>query len=57
MNEIRTPLTRLMPGDKYIAKGDDETVIITPEHTHCDILRYVVADVGKEHAREILDML
>jgi hypothetical protein len=56
MAEIKTPLLRLAEGETFTA-GEDGAFVITDAHTHSDILRYVVADVGKDHAAAILDLL
>ncbi len=52
--EIKTNLTKLSEGDKYIA-GPDEYVI-TDDHSHADLLRFMIADIGIEDVQCLLDM-
>ncbi|WP_198352361.1 hypothetical protein [Sphingomonas sp. MA1305] len=56
MGEITTPLLVLAPGLTYTA-GSDGALIITDQHSHADILRYVVSDVGVEHAHALLNQV
>lgn len=56
MSEIKTPLVCLEPGQTVTA-DEDGAIIITAAHTHADILRYVVADVGREEAIAILQAM
>jgi hypothetical protein len=55
MSEIETPLKPLTEGLAYIP-GPDEYVI-TEAHSHADILRYVVSDIGVCDVRAILETL
>lgn len=55
MAEIKTDLIMLRAGEVYIAGEDD--YVITENHTHCDILRFIVADIGVEDVRCLLDSL
>lgn len=48
MAEIKTDLIMLRTGELYQAGEDD--YVITSEHTHSDILRFVVADIGIDDA-------
>lgn len=47
MSEIKTPLTRLDPGETFTA-DDDEAFVITSRNSHADIIRYVVGDIGED---------
>ena len=39
-------------------RGDDgDSVIFDAGHTHCDILRYVIADVGADDAEHMMNLL
>ena len=55
MTEVITPLLILKPGETYTA-GEDGALVITERHTHADVLRYVVSDIGGD-ARSLLDAL
>jgi hypothetical protein len=52
--EIIKPLIRLAAGESYTAK-EDGAHVITAEHTHSDILRFVIADLGASEARFLID--
>jgi hypothetical protein len=54
MGEIKTPLVKLAEGQTFTA-GDGGAHVITDAHTHADILRFVVADLGATEARFIID--
>lgn len=59
MSEIQTQLFKIPPEMKYFADdktriSDGETFVITEDHSHADILRFVVTDIGKEEAIFIL---
>lgn len=54
MSEIKTPLRKLIEGEVYVADQDGAHVI-EQDHTHADILRFVVADIGKGDALHILN--
>lgn len=56
MSEIKTPLIELAEGQAHTADGDGAHVI-TADHAHADILRYVVSDIGKAEALAILEGL
>ncbi len=56
MSEIKTPLIELAEGQTHTADGDGARVI-TAKHSHSDIFRYVVAEIGKSEARFILETL
>lgn len=45
MAEVKTALKRLEPGEIFVA-DDDGAYVITEQHTHSDILRFVIADYG-----------
>ncbi len=51
--EVTTPLLVLEQGENYTV-DEDGAVVITGEHTHSDILRYVVSDIGSD-ARSLLE--
>jgi len=51
--EVITPLLVLEQGETYTV-DEDGAVVITGEHTHSDILRYVVSDIGSD-ARSLLE--
>lgn len=53
--EICKPLLKLHTGQSYTAT--DYAYVITEAHSHMDILRYVVGDVGHEHCAALLDSL
>ena len=53
MGEIITPLIVIEQGETYTA-DEDGAVVITGEHTHSDILRHVVSDIGSD-ARSLLE--
>ena len=55
MSEIKTDLIMLRTGEVYQA-GDNDYVI-TDDHTHCDILRFVVADLGLDETKFLLETL
>lgn len=54
--EIVRPLLTLDAGKAFRA-GEDGAIVITPDHTHSDILRYVVADIGHADAAALLDAI
>lgn len=56
MAEIKTPLVELAEGQTFTATADGAHVI-TAAHTHSDILRFVVADLGASEARFIIDQI
>lgn len=56
MSEIKTPLRELRPGEQFTA-GEDGAQVIDSIHTHSDIMRFIVADIGAGDARCILDMI
>lgn len=45
--EIERQLLTLAPGETFCA-GEDGAIVITPEHTHADILRYIAGDIGDQ---------
>jgi hypothetical protein len=47
MSEIHTPLTRLQPGETFTA-DEDGALVITEAHSHADLIRYVVGDIGED---------
>jgi len=51
--EVTTPLLVLEQDETYTV-DEDGAVVITGEHTHSDILRYVVSDIGSD-ARSLLE--
>jgi len=56
MAEIITPLIELAEGETHTADHDG-AVIITGKHTHSDVLRYVVSDVGIGDATFLLQQI
>lgn len=49
MSEIKTPLVRIEPGQTFTADVDgDGAFVITGRHSHGDIIRYVVSDIGED---------
>lgn len=56
MSEIKKELLKLAPNETYTA-DEDGALVITDVHTHSDILRYVVKDLGLEETKFILDFL
>lgn len=55
MAEVKTPLIFLEEGETHTADSDG-AYVITENHTHSDILRYVVNDIG-ENALDIVKEL
>lgn len=53
MSEIKSPLLRLNEGEAHTA-DEEGAIVITGKHTHADIIRYVVSDVG-EDARYLVE--
>jgi len=53
MSEVITPLKQLLAGQTFTA-DEDGAFVITERHTHSDILRFVVADLGLSAAIFIL---
>lgn len=51
MAEIKKPLIQ------FVDLEGKEFAVIDPDHSHADILRYVVAEVGAEEAQEILNLI
>jgi hypothetical protein len=51
--EVTTPILVLEQGETYTV-DEDGAVVITGEHTHSDILRYVVSEIGSD-ARSLLE--
>jgi hypothetical protein len=51
--EVITPLLVLEQDETYTV-DEDGAVVITGEHTHSDILRHVVSDIGSD-ARSLLE--
>lgn len=56
MTEIKSPLMFLAHGDSYTAP-EDGAYIIGDRHTHSDILRFIIADIGKEDVASILQTI
>lgn len=56
MAEICTPLRKLGGGKTYTA-DEDGAFVIEERHTHSDILRYVIAEIGKADAIAIVETL
>lgn len=56
MAEVKTPLLRLTEGETFTSDADG-ALVITEAHTHSDILRYVVADIGKDDVLAIVETL
>ena len=44
MSEIKKDLIKLSENDTYKATGND--YVITEDHTHADILRFIISDLG-----------
>ena len=59
MMEIKTPLLHIRPGETYAvpAGAEDDAMVITDAHTHADIIRYVVADIGEDALFLVKDAL
>jgi hypothetical protein len=53
MGEVITPLLVLEQDETHTA-DEDWALVITGEHTHSDILRYVVSEIGSD-ARSLLE--
>ncbi len=56
MSEIKTPLRHLAPGEQFTA-DDDGAYVIEERHTHSDLMRYIIADIGALDAQAILDLV
>lgn len=54
MSEVVRPLITLPPG-KVFTSDEDGAIIITEAHSHSDVLRYVVADIGRDEAMALLE--
>lgn len=55
--EVKSDGITLDPGATYVNETGDECLIFTSEHTHRDILRHVIAEIGDEvrlHVDQIL---
>lgn len=52
--EIKTDLIKLPEGSNYIVGPDD--YLITESHTHMDILRFMVQDIGIDDVQTLLDL-
>lgn len=50
---MRAPIER----EKLDGLDNGPFIIFDDDHSHGDVLRYVVADVGKEHALAILNSM
>lgn len=53
MAEIKTELHKLDPGQTFTA-GEDPVFVITEAHSHADVIRYVVSDIGAD-ARQLVE--
>lgn len=56
MAEIKTPLKHVVAGGTFTA-DENGAFVITENHTHADILRFVVADLGLEETTFLLQNL
>lgn len=56
MSELKTPLLRLSEGETFTA-DEDGALVITEAHTHADILRYVVSDIGRDDVLTMVEMM
>ncbi|WP_226018643.1 hypothetical protein [Novosphingobium sp. FKTRR1] len=48
MGEICTKPIELASGETWSNETDDDAIIFTAAHSHNDILRYVVKDIGAD---------
>lgn len=47
MAEIKTPLVKLEPNETFTA-DEDGAFVITERHSHADVMRYIVDDIGED---------
>jgi len=57
MSEICTPLLTLRCGQTYTAPSDDEAVVITPDNTYSDVLRYVLCGLEPGEVKTLVDLI
>jgi uncharacterized protein YtpQ (UPF0354 family) len=57
MGEIKTDLFVVRRGESFTNETEDDVCLIAEKHTHLDILRYVVDDLGWEEAMMHLQSL
>ena len=57
MGEIKNDLLVIRHGESYVNDTGDDAYLISEAHTHLDILRYVVADIGWEDALFYIESL
>jgi len=53
MSEIKTPITRLVPTQFYVAGAED--YLITERHTVGDIIRFAISQSDIQDCKYILD--
>lgn len=54
MAEKKTPLIELASGEFFDNACRGPALVIGPEHTHADILRYICGDIGVGETYELL---
>lgn len=56
MSEITKPPIILAPGEPFTDE-EEQAVVFTAAHSHRDILRHVIADLGEETLFHVRDLL
>lgn len=55
MSEITSEPVHLSEGESFTADGD--AIVFTERHSHRDILRYVIAELGEETMLHVAELL
>lgn len=56
MSEIKKEPIVVPPGWEWVNSGDDDAVVFT-DHSHRDILRFVISEIGDEVRLHVEDIL
>lgn len=57
MSEISTDPIVVPPGWEWVNMTDDEAIVFTNHHSHRDILRFVIGELGEEVRFHVDDLL
>ena len=57
MTEIKHQPITILSGSAWTNDSDEPAMVFTANHTHRDILRYVIADLGDETLFHVQDIL
>jgi hypothetical protein len=57
MTEITNPPIEIIGGQTWRNEDDDPAIVFTVRHSHRDILRYVIGELGYEAAWHVDDLL